>query len=293
MADKAVVTQTTLDAIGQAIIAKGGATAPMTPAQMPAAIAAIPSGGGGRFGLSVDSFIGYIADGYYKRGEKTSDLVINDEFSVNSDDMKSFIRYNSLIRSVLINNLKNITVDFAFEYAFANSSITRFELHRSSSASVTAGRAYLHICDSCKDLESVVIDGCMTNGVGSTYGLECAFKNCGKLKTISAKGLIRGNHTLYNMCENCVNLEYVYLNDFSFASTYDLNGTFKGCSALKAIHFDNATAIPLMGSTNCLSGTPSEMKIVVPDALYNDWVSATNWNTFSSRIIKVSEYTGE
>ena len=47
MADKAVVTQTTLDAIGQAIIAKGGATAPMTPAQMPAAIAAIPSGGDG------------------------------------------------------------------------------------------------------------------------------------------------------------------------------------------------------------------------------------------------------
>ena len=45
MADKAVVTQTTLDAIGQAIIDKGGATAPMTPAQMPAAIQSIPSGG--------------------------------------------------------------------------------------------------------------------------------------------------------------------------------------------------------------------------------------------------------
>lgn len=46
MADKAVVTQTTLDAIGQAIIDKGGATEPMTPAQMPAAIQSIPSGEG-------------------------------------------------------------------------------------------------------------------------------------------------------------------------------------------------------------------------------------------------------
>ena len=45
MADKAVVTQTTLDAIGKAIIDKGGATAAMTPAQMPAAIRSIPSGG--------------------------------------------------------------------------------------------------------------------------------------------------------------------------------------------------------------------------------------------------------
>ena len=43
MADKAVVTQTTLDAIGQAIIDKGGATEAMTPAQMPAAIQSIPS----------------------------------------------------------------------------------------------------------------------------------------------------------------------------------------------------------------------------------------------------------
>lgn len=44
MADKAVVTQTTLDAIGRAIIAKCGATGPMTPAQMAESIAEIPSG---------------------------------------------------------------------------------------------------------------------------------------------------------------------------------------------------------------------------------------------------------
>lgn len=46
MATKAVVDNATLDAIGQAIITKGGATAPMKPSEMPAAIAAIPSGGG-------------------------------------------------------------------------------------------------------------------------------------------------------------------------------------------------------------------------------------------------------
>lgn len=44
MADKAVVTQSTLDAIGQAIISKGGATAPMTPAQMATAISNIKLG---------------------------------------------------------------------------------------------------------------------------------------------------------------------------------------------------------------------------------------------------------
>ena len=44
MADKALVTQSTLDAIGHAIISKGGASAPMTPAQMAESIAKIPSG---------------------------------------------------------------------------------------------------------------------------------------------------------------------------------------------------------------------------------------------------------
>ena len=43
---KAIITEQHLHDIADAIIAKGGATAPMTPAQMPAAIAAIPSGGG-------------------------------------------------------------------------------------------------------------------------------------------------------------------------------------------------------------------------------------------------------
>lgn len=44
MASKSVVNTSTLNAIGQAIIDKGGATEPMTPAQMAFAIASIPSG---------------------------------------------------------------------------------------------------------------------------------------------------------------------------------------------------------------------------------------------------------
>lgn len=42
---KVAIETATLDAIGQAIITKGGAVAPMKPSEMPAAIAAIPSGG--------------------------------------------------------------------------------------------------------------------------------------------------------------------------------------------------------------------------------------------------------
>ena len=42
---KAVITESILDDIADAIIAKGGASAALTPLQMPAAIASIPAGG--------------------------------------------------------------------------------------------------------------------------------------------------------------------------------------------------------------------------------------------------------
>ena len=58
---KVTIDEETLDGIGQAIIAKGGATAPMTPAQMPAAIQSIPSGGGGSSALSDVNL--YLPDG--------------------------------------------------------------------------------------------------------------------------------------------------------------------------------------------------------------------------------------
>jgi hypothetical protein len=31
-------------------------------------------------------------------------------------------------------------------------------------------------------------------------------------------------------------------------------------------------------------------KIVVPDNLYDQWIAATNWSTFASRIVKASEF---
>lgn len=56
---KAIITEQHLHDIADAIIAKGGATAPMTPAQIPDAIQAIPSGGGGGGGYSLTVNMAY------------------------------------------------------------------------------------------------------------------------------------------------------------------------------------------------------------------------------------------
>lgn len=54
MADKAIVSHSILNAIGQAIIDKGGATSPMLPQEMAAKIEAIPSGGDEMFRKYID-----------------------------------------------------------------------------------------------------------------------------------------------------------------------------------------------------------------------------------------------
>jgi hypothetical protein len=56
--------------------------------------------------------------------------------------------------------------------------------------------------------------------------------------------------------------------------------------------FRALTAVPTLVSGYAFTDIPSDCKIVVPDALYDEWVAATNWSSFASYIIKASEFNG-
>lgn len=64
---------------------------------------------------------------------------------------------------------------------------------------------------------------------------------------------------------------------------------FYQCSNVTHFDFSSATAIPTLASSGAF--TFSNGKIVVPDALYDSWIAATNWTSLSSRIYKASEVT--
>lgn len=66
---------------------------------------------------------------------------------------------------------------------------------------------------------------------------------------------------------------------------------FNNCSALKLVDFRSATAVPTVGS-GIFYNTSTNRRIVVPDALYDEWIVATNWVSYADYIIKASEYTG-
>ena len=80
----------------------------------------------------------------------------------------------------------------------------------------------------------------------------------------------------------CTNLTTVDLEKYSSGT---LDGTFAGCSSLLVINFTGATSVPTYVSGS-FADTNNNFVIVVPDELYNDWVSG--WAEVSSHISGVS-----
>lgn len=64
-------------------------------------------------------------------------------------------------------------------------------------------------------------------------------------------------------------------------------GAFDGCVSLKELDLRNQTIVPTLGGS-----LNQYCKVVIPDALYDEWIAASNWSTYASQIIKASEYNG-
>ena len=97
-----------------------------------------------------------------------------------------------------------------------------------------------------------------------------AFGNCTSLKTVRLTKLSNTGATLQNALTNA----------------------FNGCTSLELVDFSQATAVPALANINAFGNTNSTYKIVVPDALYETWIAATNWSNTSIKphIVKVSDF---
>lgn len=126
------------------------------------------------------------------------------------------------------------------------------------------------------------------------YGIQYTFYNNTSLKEMNLSSVTSaGNYGLYYTFYGCNKLEKVYLSKLSSAGSYCLYYTFYGCTKLQLVDFSQATAVPALANVNAFNSTNTTYKIVVPDALYDTWIAATNWNNSNvvSHIVKVSDYT--
>lgn len=66
---------------------------------------------------------------------------------------------------------------------------------------------------------------------------------------------------------------------------------FNNCSACLRYDFTAAEAVPELANINAFNNHNADLRIIVPDALYNDWIAATNWSNagIKEHIVKASE----
>ena len=63
---------------------------------------------------------------------------------------------------------------------------------------------------------------------------------------------------------------------------------FSSCSKVPYYDFREHNVVPTLANVNAFSSIKGY--IVVPDALYDEWIVATNWSVYADRIVRASEF---
>lgn len=132
------------------------------------------------------------------------------------------------------------------------------------------------LCSSCNSLLSVAIP----NGITNMEGAE--FSYCGLLSSVAIPNSVTSMG--YSIFMSCVLLSSVAIPN---GVTTINNGTFYGCSRMHRVDFTNHTAVPTLTNTSAFYDIPDDCEIRVPAALYDEWIAATNWSTYASKIVAV------
>ena len=104
-------------------------------------------------------------------------------------------------------------------------------------------------------------------------------KNIKKIKFNEKVTSIKNN--LFYGCSSLV--EVTFPGDV----TEILSSAFSGCGSLKRVDFTHCTAVPTLKTTSAFNSCPSDLQILVPAALVDEWKAATNWTTYADKIVGV------
>lgn len=131
----------------------------------------------------------------------------------------------------------------------------------------------------CITLPSIVIPDTVTT-IGSY-----AFQNCNSLTSIVLPDSVTSiERYVFGGCNRLTSIV------IPASVTYIGQSAFQNCSSCLEYDFSNCTSVPTL-ITYAFTGINANAKIIVPDALYDEWIAATNWANYASYIIKKSEYT--
>lgn len=119
-----------------------------------------------------------------------------------------------------------------------------------------------------------------------SIGASC-FVNAYSLTSINLPdGITTINSATFQSCTGLASMVYP-----SSVETIGANA-FNTCYGIVLHDFRRHTFVPTLAATTAYNGAASTCKFVVPDELYDEWIGATNWSSFASKIVKASEYDG-
>ena len=116
---------------------------------------------------------------------------------------------------------------------------------------------------------------------GVTTISERAFQNCYSLDhVVLPSTLDTVDVYAFAYCKSITKLTFP-------ASITDIKSyAFNGCSSLAAVDFVQCTSVPTAGA-NLFTELPADCQILVPQALYDEWIAASGWSTYASQIVAV------
>ena len=159
----------------------------------------------------------------------------------------------------------------------------------SGTGNLNTSHIYASIGDYCITLK--VTSGTLSLGDGSSsYCVLGSTDNYGKVyckmlqKVEIGTGVTSINASAFNGC-------YSLHSAVIPSSVTSINASaFNGCYGVAFYDFSRHTAVPTLANTSIFTGIPADCKIIVPDALYDTWIAATNWSTYAANIIKKSDW---